>query len=97
MSSVASAGAMDAGADAASEEANGPAAPTQADFPKLSLSAYEGVDRADQSDSTRLGELLCGGPLEPLLRVYPRLGGEEGSEPSGESQPAPRLRVEAVA
>ena len=69
----------------ASEEANGAAAQTQADFPKLSLSTREGVDQADQSHSARLGELLCGGPLESVLLVHPRLGGEEGSEPSGES------------
>src|SRR5262249_50552683 len=60
------------------------------------LSAREGVDRADQSHSARLGELLCGGPLQSVLLVYPRLDREEGSEPPGEKSPAPRLWVAAV-
>src|SRR5215470_3702277 len=87
---------MDAAVHAESEEADGPAAQAQIDLPKLSLSACEGVDRADQSHSARLGELLCGGPLESVLLVHPRLGREEGSEPPGEKSPAPRLWVEAV-
>ena len=88
---------MDAAADAASEEADGIAAQAQADFPKLSLSAREGVDRADQSHSARLGKLLCCGPLEPVLLVYPGLGREEGSGSLGEESPASGLWMEAVA
>src|SRR5215467_5916294 len=87
---------MDAAAHAASQEANGIAAQAQADLPKLSVSACEGVDRTDQSHSARLGELLCRGPLQPVLLVRPRLGREESSEPPGEKSPAPRLWVEAV-
>src|SRR5438045_7645002 len=83
---------MDAAAYAARQEADGVAAQAQAGLPKLSLSAREGVDRADQSHSARLGELLCGRPLQPVFLVYPKLGGEEDSVPLGQSPSAPRLR-----
>src|SRR5712692_7615942 len=88
---------MDAAAYAARQEADGIAAQAQAGLPKISLSAREGVDRADQSHSARLGELLCGRPLQPVLLVYPRLGREEDSVPLGQSPSAPRLRMEPVA
>src|SRR6266705_3678231 len=87
---------MDAAAYAARQEADGLATQAQADLPKLSLSARQGIGGADQSHPARLGQLLCGGPLESLLLVHPQLGREEDSEPPGESPPAPRLRVEAV-
>src|SRR5438034_1541941 len=87
---------MDAAAYAARQEADGIAAQAQAGLPKISLSAREGVDRADQSHSARLGELLCGRPLQPVFLVYPKLGGEEDSVPLGQSPSAPRLRMEAV-
>jgi RNA-directed DNA polymerase len=32
------------------------------------------VNRSDQSDSSRLGELLCDGSLQSVFRVHPRLG-----------------------
>ncbi len=86
---------MDAAANAASEEAEGLAA--QAHLPELSLSAREGVDRADQSHSTRLGELLCRGSFQPVLLVHSRLGREEGSGSLGEESPASGLWMEAVA
>jgi hypothetical protein len=81
---------------AAGQEADGIAAQAQAGFPELSLSASEWVDRADQSHSVRLGELLCGRPLQPVFLVYPKLGGEEDSVPLGQSPSAPRLRMEEV-
>ena len=90
-------GPMDAAAHATSEEADGLAASTQADFPKLSLSAREGVDRADQSHSARLGELLCRGPFQPVFLVHSRLGREEGSEPPGAKSSSLRFWLEAVA
>ncbi len=31
-------------------------------------------DRTDQSDPSRLGELLCDGSLQSVFRVHPRLG-----------------------
>ena len=37
----------------------------------------------DQSDPARLGELLCGRPLESVLLLHPRLGGKEDPAPSG--------------
>jgi hypothetical protein len=43
-----------------------------------------------------VGKILCRGPLEPVLLVHPKLGGEEDPAPLGESQPAPRLWMEAV-
>src|ERR1035437_3718771 len=88
---------MDAAVYAARQEADGITTQAQADFPKLSFSAREWVDRADQSHSARLGELLCGRPLPPVLLVYPRLGREEDSVPLGKSQTAPRFRMEEVA
>src|ERR1019366_4770263 len=91
------AGPMDAAVYAARQEADGITTQAQADFPKLSFSAREWVDRADQSHSARLGELLCGRPLPPVLLVYPRLGREEDSVPLGKSQTAPRFRMEEVA
>src|SRR4029077_9734017 len=87
---------MDAAAYATRQEADGIAAQAQAGFSELSLSAGEGVDRADQSHSARLGELLCGRPLQPVLLVYPRLGREEDSVPLGEGRKTPGLRMEAV-
>src|SRR5215469_7355242 len=87
---------MDAAVYAERQEADGLATQAQAGFPELSLSAREGIDRADQSDLAGLGELLCGGPLQPVFLVYPRLGREEGSAPLGRSSSRPRLRVGAV-
>src|SRR5215471_805571 len=87
---------MDAAIYAAEQEADGIAAQAQAGFPGLSLSARERGDRKDQSYSARLGELLCGRPLQPVFLVYPRLGREEDSVPLGQGQPTPGLRMEAV-
>ena len=68
----------------------------QGDFPKPSVPARQRGDCADQSDPARLGEVLCGRPLEPVLLVHSRLGREEDSAPPGASAPASRLRLEAV-
>ena len=87
---------MDAVADAERQEADGIVAQAQGDFPQASFAACERIDRGDQSDLTRLGELLCGWPLEPVFLVYPRLGRNEGAAPLGASQPTSRIRLEAV-
>jgi hypothetical protein len=63
---------------------------------KLSLSTRGGVDRADQPNLARLGEVLCRRPLESVLPVHPRLAREEDPVTPGKSSPAPRLRMEAV-
>jgi len=46
----------------------------QADF---SLSAHGGDDRTNQPHFVWQGELFCCGSLEPVLFVYPKLGGDE--------------------
>ena len=68
----------------------------QDNLPKLSISACGGVDRNDQSNPTRLGAILCGGPFESLLLDDPKLGGEEDPTPLGPSPTAPGLRMEAM-
>ena len=87
---------MDAVADAEGQEADGIATQAQGGFPKASLAAGGRVDRRDQSDLARLGELLCGGPLEPVFFVHPILGGEENPAAPGASLSTPRIGMEAV-
>jgi hypothetical protein len=65
---------MDAVADAEGQEANGSDTQTQGSIPKPSLTTGKRFDQGDQSDSTGMGELLCGGQLWPMFLVYPRLG-----------------------
>ena len=44
--------------------------------------ATSGSGRAvDQPDTTRLGELLCGGAFQRVLQLHQRLGRKEGSAP----------------
>ena len=54
------------------------------------------VIAADQSDPAGLGELLCGGALEPVLLVCQGLGGEEGAAASDAGPEAQGLRLEEV-
>ncbi len=82
---------MDAAVCAERQETDGLAAQAQEDIPKLSIAVAERVDRNDQSDSTRLGEVLCDWPFEPLFLAHPKLGGKEDPAPSGQSPTAPRL------
>ena len=91
-----SSGAMDAVADAERQEADGIVTQAQGGFPKASLPARARVDRGDQSDLARLGELLCVWPFESVLLVRAQLGGEEGPAPSGPGLPTSRIRLEAV-
>jgi hypothetical protein len=65
-------------------------------FSGLSFSAGGEGDREDQSDSARLGEVLCHKPLEPVFLIHPILGRKEASAPSGPGVPASRIRREAV-
>src|SRR5262245_1242284 len=87
---------MDAAADAARQEAQGAPADAQAGLSKPSVSAYLRGDCAYQSHSAGLGAVLGVRPFKPLLRVRPRLGGEEDSAPRGTSKPASRFRAEAM-
>ena len=65
---------MDAAANSTDGEAHGVTAQTQDVLPKLSIAAREPVDREDQFDITRLGELLLDRPFESVFLVYPKLG-----------------------
>ena len=87
---------MDAAAHAERQKADGLAAQAQDDFPKLSLSARQSIDRTDQSHSAGLGKLLRDRTFEPVLRVHPRLGRKEDSAPLGPRRSPAGLRVEAV-
>ena len=53
-------------------------------------------DRTDQPNSTRLGELLRGRPLEPVFFVYQPMGGTEDSAAPDACPRTPGVRVEAV-
>src|SRR5215472_12465955 len=87
---------MDAAAIAERQETGGLARPAQGDFPGPSFSAGGEGDREDQSDSARLGEVLCHRPREPVFLIHPLLGRKEDSAPSGPGVPASRIRLEAV-
>ena len=78
------------------QEADGFARQAQGDFSGFSLSANGEGDREDQSDPARLGEVLRDRPLQSVLLIYPLLGRDEDSAPSGPSVPAFRFRREAV-
>src|SRR6476620_4932618 len=87
---------MDAAGIAEGQEANGIALQTERDFPCLSFPADRRRDRKDQSDSARLGEILCDRPLESVLFLHPTLGRQEDSAPSGPRVQTSRLWLEAV-
>src|SRR5215472_11124017 len=87
---------MDAAAIAERQETGGLARQAQGDFPGPSFSAGGEGDREDQSDSARLGEVLCHRPREPVFLIHPLLGRKEDSAPSGPGVPASRIRLEAV-
>ena len=87
---------MDAFVIAEGKEANGIAWQTERNFPGLSFPAGRRSDRKDQSDSARLGEILCDRSLQSLLFLHPTLGRQEDSASSGPSVQTSRLRLEAV-
>ena len=65
-------------------------------FRSFRSQSLNGLIDNDQSDSTRLGELLCDRPFEPLFLAHPKLGGKEDPAPSGQSPSAPGIWVEAM-
>jgi retron-type reverse transcriptase len=81
---------------AQAEEADGAAGEAQGDLPSLSIRAGGTGGSADQPDPPGLGELLRGRPLEPLLLVRPRLGGEEDAAAPDARPAAPGLRLAEV-
>src|SRR5215467_3307555 len=87
---------MDAAAIAERQETDGLAWQAQRDLPGLSFPAGWRVDQEDQSDSVRVGEILCHRPLESVFLIHPILGRKEDPAPSGPSVPASRMRLEAV-
>src|SRR5262245_49494794 len=86
---------MDAAAIAEGQETDGLARQAQGDLRGLSFPAGWRGDRKDQSDSARVGEILCHRPLESVFLIHPILGRKEDS-PSGQVVPASRIRLEAV-
>src|SRR5215471_3739103 len=87
---------MDAAVIAEKQETGGFARQAQGDFPGFSVSASGEGDGEDQSDPTRLGEILRDRPLESVFLVYPALGREEDSASLGSGVPASGLRLEAM-
>src|SRR5580704_17723186 len=87
---------MDAAVIAKRQETDGIAWQAQRDFPALPIPADQRGDRKDQSDSAWLGAILCHRPLECLFLIYPLLGREEDTAPTGPGVPASRLRLEAM-
>jgi hypothetical protein len=86
---------MDAAAIAERKETDGIAWQAQRDLPELPFPTG-GSDREDQPDPARLGAILCHRPCEPVFLIYPRLGREEDTAPSGSGVSASRLRLEAM-
>src|SRR5262249_41705188 len=78
------------------QETDGLAWQAQRDLPGLSFPASGRIDQEDQSDSARVGEILCHRPLESVFLIHPILGRKEDPAPSGPSVPASRMRLEAV-
>ena len=62
---------MDAVTDTQGQEANRFTGYTASRLPALPIPTRQSVDRRDQSDPARLGELLCDGSLESVFRVHP--------------------------
>ena len=87
---------MDAAVIAERQEADGLARQAQRDLPDLSFPARRRGDRKDQSDPARLGEVLCHRPLESVFLLYPKLGRDEDTAPSGSGVSASRFWLEAV-
>src|SRR5262250_1889015 len=87
---------MDAAAIAERQETDGLAWQAQRDLPGLSFPAGWRGDREDQSDSARVGEILCHRALKSVFLIHPILGRKEDPAPSGPGVPASRMRLEAV-
>ena len=78
------------------EEANGAPAAVERALPTVSIAACRSGDRVDQSDPSRLGDLLCHRPLDPLFRLCAGLGGEESTASLDAGTEAQRVRLEEV-
>ena len=87
---------MDAAVTAERQEADGIAWQAQRDLPEFPIPTGGRGDREDQPDPARLGAILCHRPLESVFLIYPRLGREEDTAPSGPGVPASRLRLEEM-
>ena len=81
---------------AQAEKADGTVGEAQDGLPTIRQPACGTGDCRDQSDSTRMGELLCGRALEPVLFVYQPMGGAEDSAAPDARPRTPGVRVEAV-
>jgi hypothetical protein len=66
----------------------GAAGETHGHFPAVHQSTGGAGGPIDQSDPSRVGELLRGGAFEPVLFVFQRLGGKEGPAASDASPEA---------
>ena len=68
----------------------------QAHLPTVQEPTCRAGDRRDQSNPARMGELLRGRTLEPVLLVHQAMGGEEGSAASDARPGTTGIRLEAV-
>ncbi len=87
---------METTVHAQTEEAHGVAGEAPGHLPRVYESTCGASDRVDQSGPQGLGELLCGGPLSSMLRVYQRLGRKENPASSDAGTETQGLRLEAV-
>src|SRR6476660_9331932 len=81
---------------AAAQEANGATAEAQGCVSPPPIAASGSGRAVDQPDTTRLGELLCGGAFQRVLQLHQRLGGKEGSAPHAARSETKGLRLDAM-
>ena len=65
---------MDTATNAATEKADAATTQAQGDLSALSVSAGGRGDREDQSDPTRLGQLLRQRPIESVFLLHQKMG-----------------------
>ena len=78
------------------EEVHGALAAVEGVLPTVSIAACRSGDRVDQSDPSRLGDLLCHRPLDSLFRLCAGLGGEESEASLDAGTETERVRLEEV-
>src|SRR5215469_8158263 len=81
---------------AQAEKADSVTGEAAGDLPEAHEPTCETGDRTDQPDPARLGELLCGGTLESVLCVYPRLGRKENPAAHDAGKETQGIRLEAM-
>ena len=81
---------------AEAEEADRVVGETQGCVPTVYQPTGRTGGRIDQPNPPRVGELLCGGSLEPMLFVCQRLGREEGQAAFDACPEAEGLRLEEM-